>query len=131
MLSIRIARNLLRISSGGAPNGVYNVYVQYYKRHISSNDTPFTVMVKHEGQTDTYDGVMREVGQAVHVCSFTVVNGVPSIPGASTQPPSSGASRPGSSPNDDRKVQLERERDRLQRELDRVNSELNRINNRR
>lgn len=118
--------------SGGAPNGDYNVYVLYYKRHISTNDTPFTVMVKHEGQTDTYDGVMSEVGQAVHICSFTVVNGVPSNPGASIQqPPTPGASQPVSSPDDDRKAQLEQERDRLQRELDRVNNELNRINNRR
>ena len=118
--------------SGGAPNGDYNVYVLYYKRHISTNDTPFTVMVKHEGQTDTYDGVMSEVGQAVHICSFTVVNGVPSNPGSSIQqPPTPGASQPVSSPDDDRKAQLEQERDRLQRELDRVNNELNRINNRR
>lgn len=108
--------------SGKAPNGDYNVYVQYYKRHIDTKDTPFTVMVKHEGQTDTYNGTMSEVGQAVHICSFTVVNGVASNQEDSPPVPSRG---------DDRKAQLEQERDRLQRELDRVNNELNRINNRR
>ena len=113
--------------SGEAPNGNYNVYVLYYKRHTSTNDTPFTVMVKHEGQTDTYPGVMSEVGQAIHVCSFTVEHGV-----ASTLPvrqPS--VQQPVPSPDEGRRTQLEQERDRLQKELDRVNNELNRINNNR
>ena len=60
--------------SGDAPNGDYNVYVLYYKQHISTTNTPFTVMVKHEGQTDSYNGIMSEVGQVVHICSFSVNN---------------------------------------------------------
>ena len=118
--------------AGGAPNGDYNVYVLYYKQHISTTDTPYTVMVKHEGQTDSYSGTMSEVGQAVHVCSFSVVNGVASNANASSQQsPIPGISQPVSSPDEDRRTQLEHERDRLQKELERVNNELNRINNNR
>ncbi len=118
--------------SGGAPNGDYNVYVLFYKQHTSSKDTPYTVNVKHEGQTDTYSGVASEIGQAVHICTFTVVNGVVSNSDVSAPHPSNpGVTQPVSSPDDDRRAQLEQERERLQRELDRVNNELNRINNNR
>ena len=118
--------------SGEAPNGDYNVYVLFYKQHISTTNTPFEVMVKHEGQTDTYSGAMEEVGKAVHVCSFTVRNGVDNNPNSSIQPPSSPSiSQPVTSPDDSRRTKLEQERDRLQRELNRVNDELRRINNNR
>ena len=118
--------------SGGAPNGDYNVYVLFYKQHTSTKDTPYTVNVKHEGQTDTYSGIASEIGHAIHVCTFTVVNGVASNSDASAlQPSAPSSSQPISSPDEERRAKLEKERDRLQRELDRVNNELNRINNNR
>ena len=118
--------------TGKAPSGTYNVYVQYYRQHISTLSTPFTVMVKHEGQTDSYTGTMDKVGQAIHVCSFTVTNGVEPDDEISNQRPTTPRTpEPISNPDDDRRAQLEQERDRLQRELDRVNNELRRINNNR
>ena len=120
--------------AGQAPGGTYNVYVRYYKQHTSKRDTPYTVMVKHEGQVDTYNGTMTEVGEAVHICTFTVSGGTdtPSQPGSSIQnPPISQQPSQPSSEEDQRRIQLEQERDRLQRELDRIENELRRINNNR
>lgn len=136
--------------AGKAPAGTYNVYVRYYRKHISKAETPFAVMVKHGEQTDTYEGTMTEVGETVHICSFTIgdPSSQPANPGSdrgsvqnppSSQQPSqpsqpsagngSDRNNGGNAGNDQRRSQLEQERDRLQRELDRVENELRRLNN--
>lgn len=97
---------------GRAPSGTYNVYLQYYQRHeLGVNETPYQVQVKYGGKTENFQGSIKEEGKAIHITSFTL---------GST----------GSDPlENDRRSQLERDRERLQLELDRVNSELRKIGN--
>ncbi len=101
---------------GSAPDGTYNVYLLYYKRHEANIDeTPYHVKVIYRGTTEDYTGVIRKGDDAIHICSFTLgtVGNNPRDPNIS--------------PINDKRSQLEQERDRLQQELDRVNKELRRI----
>lgn len=102
---------------GSAPNGTYNVYLLYYKQHESGIDeTPYTIKVKHGDKTDEYSGTIKEEGNTIHICTFTLGN-------------ASNTQNPGNPPSTDRHSQLEQERDRLQQKLDRVNRELKKIEN--
>jgi subtilisin family serine protease len=95
-----------------APDGAYNVYLQYYRKHERGiNDTPYRVEVKYGGKTENYDGIIKKEDKVIHICSFTL--GI-----AGNNPPT-----------DDKRVQLEQERNRLQQELDRVNNELRKLEN--
>lgn len=97
---------------GEAPNGTYNVYLKYYRRHESAIDeTPYNIKVMHGGKTDDYSGSIKKSDDAIHVCTFTLRTG-------DANPPSN-----------DRRLRLEQERIRLQDDLDRVNRELQRIEN--
>lgn len=112
---------------GTAPNGTYNVYLQYYKNHVPGiNETPYKVEVKYKDKDEDEDEVVKEYkgkiskeDQPVHICSFTV--------GTTRGSPAN----EGSSPDGSRQSQLEQERNRLQQELERINNELKRIGNRR
>jgi subtilisin family serine protease len=101
----------------GAPNGTYNVYLWYYRRHTSINETPYNIQVKYGEKTEDYNGVIKKEDNTIHICTFTL-----GTAGNSPQ-------NPGSPPADNRRSQLEQERDRLQKELDRVKDELRRIGN--
>jgi subtilisin family serine protease len=101
---------------GGAPNGTYNVYLLYYAKHESAIDeTPYTIKVKYGDKTDEYQGAIKKEDKAINICTFTLGNA-----GNFATPPAN-----------DRRSQLEQERERLQGELDRVNEELKRIGNNR
>jgi hypothetical protein len=109
----------------GAPNGTYNVYLLYYKRHESNMDeTSYTVIVKYGEQTDEYKGVIKKEDNAINICSFTLGDA-----GNIQNPSSSNPNTPDIPSSNDRQSQLEQERERLQQELDRVNEELRRIGN--
>ncbi|GAP71388.1 hypothetical protein SAMD00024442_11_52 [Candidatus Symbiothrix dinenymphae] len=107
-------------AQGGAPNGTYNVYLRYFKKHESNIDeTPYTIKVKHGEKTDEYQGVIKKEDNAINICTFTLGDaGNIQNPGNPSTPPSA-----------NRRSQLEQERNRLQEELARVNAELRRIEN--
>jgi subtilisin family serine protease len=101
-----------------APNGTYNVYLMYFRRHEQAIDeTPYNIKVKYGGKTEDYNGTIRKENKIIHICSFTL--------GTTRNNPQN----PNTPPANDRRSQLEQERDRLQRELDRVNNELRKIEN--
>lgn len=103
---------------GGAPNGTYNVYLLYFRRHESAIDeTPYKVKVKYEGKTEEYSGVIKKEDNTIHICTFTF-----GTTGNNLQ-------NPYTPPANNRRSQLEQERDSLQQELERVNNELHRIGN--
>jgi subtilisin family serine protease len=96
---------------GGAPNGTYNVYLLYYRRHESVIDeTPYNIKIKYDEKTDDYSGMIKKTDDVIHICTFTL-----------------GTIE--SNPQSNRLTQLEQERNRLQQELDRVNDELYKIMN--
>ena len=102
-----------------APDGTYNVYLLYYKKHESTIDeTPYNVKVKYGEKTEDYTGVIKKEDNAIHICSFTL--------GSANNQENPNATTP---PSSNRRSQLEQERDKLQQELDRVNNELRRIGN--
>jgi len=106
--------------SGKAPDGTYNIYLLYYKKHEPAIDeTPYNIKVIYGGKTEEYSGVIKKADNAVHICTFTLGTTVP-------QPTDQNPTSPS---DNERRSQLEQERDRLQRELDRVNNELRRIEN--
>ena len=97
---------------GGAPNGTYNVYLLYYRRHESTLDeTPYIIKVIYGGKSDEYTGTIKKSDDAIHVCTFSL--------GPAESPRST----------DNNRLKLEQERDRLQNELDRVNNEIRKIEN--
>lgn len=109
--------------SGKAPNGTYNVYVLYYRKHESVIDeTPYNVKVKYGSKTEDYSGVIKKEDNAIHICTFTLGTTV-------NNPQNPIAQNPNTPPSNKRRSQLEQERDRLQQELERVNNELRRIGN--
>ena len=104
---------------GGAPNGTYNVYLQYHKQHENKVETPYKVTVKQGNKTDEYTGIIKNEKEIIDICTFTLEDGssVQNPPNTNTPPANS------------RRTELEQERDRLKQELDRVNDELRKINN--
>ncbi len=104
--------------SGTAPNGTYNVYLLYFRKHESTIDeTPYNIKVKYGEKSENYSGVIKKEDNTVHICSFTLGEEGNNI------------QNPNSPPTNERRSKLEQERDRLQKELQRVNNELRRIEN--
>ena len=101
--------------TGGAPQGTYNVYVTYYRKHENVQEVPYKVTVKYGSKTEVYEGTLRSQSDVDHVCSFTL--------GTTSGSGRSSGGRPSS------EAALEQERQRLKAELERVESELNRIRN--
>ncbi|GHU77713.1 hypothetical protein FACS189414_5040 [Bacteroidia bacterium] len=97
---------------GSAPNGTYNVYLLFYKKHTDIQDNSYKIKLKYGTKEEVFEGTISNVGQPIHICTFTL-----------------GAATGNTPPANDRRRQLEQERDRLQSELDRVNNELRRIGN--
>ncbi len=59
--------------TGGAPKGQYKVILTYYARRDNSElKTPYSVMVKHGEEVQTYTGTMTSVNQQVTICTFTI-----------------------------------------------------------
>ena len=108
---------------GGAPNGIYNVYLLYYRRNEPVLDeTPYNIKVKYGGKTEDYSGTIKKEDKIFHICTFTLGTTVNNQQNSIIQ-------NPVIPPANDRRTQLEQERDRLKQELDRVNSELQKISN--
>lgn len=108
---------------GKAPNGMYNVYLLYYGRHEPLIDeTTYNIEVMYGGKTESYSGVIKKHDNAIHICSFTLGTVVNNPHNPITQPPIA-------LPENNRRKQLEEERNRLQQELDRIDDELRRIGN--
>lgn len=108
---------------GSAPNGTYNVYLSYFKKHENVTENSYKIKVKHGDKTDEYTGVINNEKEVIHVCTFTLGNN-------NSQNSAPNETNPNILPPDNnRRSQLEQERDRLQQELDRVNKELKRIGN--
>jgi len=98
---------------GTAPDGTYNVYLQYYKKHETTIDeTPYTIKVKYGNKTEEFKGVIKKEDKIIHITSFSLGDG--------------GSNRNSTVPNNKR-LQLEQERERLKRELERVNNELQKL----
>ena len=57
---------------GTAPNGTYNVYLLYFKRHLKINNTPYKITVKYGNKTKHFEGIIKREKDAIHVCSFTL-----------------------------------------------------------
>lgn len=101
---------------GSAPNGTYNVYLLYYKKHESGIDeTPYNIKVKYGDKMEEYKGTIKKEDKTIHISTFTL-----GTARTDTQ-------NPNSPPSNSRRSQLEQERERLQKEIDRVNKELKRI----
>jgi len=110
---------------GRAPNGTYNIYLLYYRRHEPQIDsTPYNIKVKYGEKTEDYSGEIKKEDKVIHICSFTL-----GTAGSNQQNPI--AQTPNTLPANDKKAQLEQKRDRLQQELERVNNELRRLENNR
>jgi hypothetical protein len=101
--------------TGGAPGGTYNVYLSYYRKHTTTNDSPYKIKVKYGNKTEEFTGTIKEEDGTLLIGSFTLGNGTG--PG---QPPASG---------NERKNELLREMDRLRKQLDLLERELGSINN--
>ncbi len=98
---------------GTAPQGTYNVYLQYYKKHESAiNETPYTIQVKYGGKTEEFNGAIKKEDKIIHITTFTLGTGV---------------SNPNTGNANDKRLRLEQERERLERELERVNNELQKL----
>lgn len=101
---------------GSAPNGTYNVYLLYYKKHeLSINETAYSVKVTSNGKTQEYKGVIRKEDKPIHITSFIVGK----IRGKSINQDSPAVN--------DRYMELQQERNRLEKELERIKNELSRI----
>jgi len=93
-------------TSGSAPNGTYNVYLVYYKKHIEINETPYKITVKYADKTEVFTGKIKREDNSIPICSFTL--------GYANNSPPSGRS----------KDELLREREKLQKQLDQIDREL-------
>jgi subtilisin family serine protease len=59
--------------TGGAPKGKYSVYLLYYKIHeTNTNETPYTITVKHGVKTENFQGSIKKADSIVHICTFTL-----------------------------------------------------------
>ena len=98
--------------TGGAPNGTYNVYLVYYKKHIEINETPYKITVKYGDKTEVFTGKIKREDNSIPICTFTLGD-------ANNSSPPSGRS----------KDELLREREKLQKQLDQIDRELREIRN--
>ncbi len=110
--------------TGGAPNGTYNVYLLYFKKHEPNiNETPYAIKVKYGGKTEEYVGVIKKEDNSLHICSFSLGNG-----NNIQNPPNTLPNNP-NLPENDRRNALLQQRERLQQELDRIDRELRSFGN--
>jgi len=98
--------------TGGAPNGSYNVYLVYYKKHLEINETPYKITVKYGDKTEVFTGKIKREDNSIPICTFTLGD-------ANNSSPPSGRS----------KDELLREREKLQKQLDQIDRELREIGN--
>jgi len=103
--------------TGSAPNGTYNVYLVYYKKHETEiNATSYTITAKYGDKTEKFKGIISKQDSTQHICTFTLGSV------SNSQNPQNP-----DTPTNNRKNNLLLERERLQRELDRVDRELREI----
>lgn len=93
---------------GAAPNGNYNVYLVYYKKHITVNETPYKITVNYGSKTEVFSGKIKIEDESIPICSFTL-----------------GDEQKTNNPLIDKsKESLLRERVKLQRQLNQIDNEL-------
>jgi hypothetical protein len=110
----------------GAPNGTYNVYLLYYKKHETNiNETPYAIKVKYGNKTEDFNGVIKKEDKAMHICTFTLGDG-----NNIQNPPNTNPDNP-NIPENDRRNSLLKQREQLQQELDRIDRELRSLGNHR
>lgn len=98
--------------TGGAPNGTYHVYLNYYQKHENPEETPYHILVKYGEKKEEFNGTVKNKYDQLHICSF-VLGG-----SSSAQPPSD--------PVQSRtREELLEERERKKRELEEIERKLN------
>ena len=98
--------------SGGAPNGTYNVYLVYYKKHLEINETPYKIKVKHGDKTEVFSGNIMLENNSIPICTFVIGEGKHLTP-----------------PTGRSEDELLLEREKLQNQLDKIDRELRKIKN--
>jgi subtilisin family serine protease len=106
---------------GKAPNGVYEVYLYYYKQHEPDlNETEYKITAKYGGKIQNFMGKIKQADGRKPICTFILGNvSNPRMPANPDNPPSPGG----------RKDNLLRERERLQKQIEDIDRKLNGINN--
>ncbi len=99
---------------GGAPNGTYSVFLLYYKKHTTTNETPYKITVKYGNKTEEFSGTIKREGDSIPICTFTLGNV------SNPQNPDN----PSTLPTRDRRNELQRKRDELQRQLNEIDRQL-------
>lgn len=98
---------------GAAPNGTYNISLTYYKKYEQNIDqTEYNIIVKYNGKTEEYKGVISQADKKTNICSFTI--GEPT----KNDPPNG---------NKTKKELLEQEKERLQKEIEKIERDLNNL----
>lgn len=99
----------------GAPEGIYNIYLQYYKQQEADIDeTPYHIQVNYGEETKEFKGLIKKEDKIIQIGSFAL-----GTTENNAQTPSV----------IDKRLKLEKERNQLQQELDRVNKELKKLLN--
>ena len=57
---------------GTAPKGTYKVYLLYFKRHTNIKETPYKIKVNYGNKTKLFEGIIKNEGEAINICSFTL-----------------------------------------------------------
>lgn len=100
---------------GSAPNGTYQVYLVYYKRHEPAiNETAYKITTKYGEKTEEFNGQIKKDDGRIHICTF--------IFGDASNPQN--PNNPNTPPTDKRRDELKRDRERLQRQLDEIDRQL-------
>lgn len=106
--------------SGGAPDGTYNVYLMYYKRHDTNiSDTPYTISVKYGDKIEEVIGIIKEKDNNKHIYSFTLGSNNSTL----------NTNNSNSSNLNYRRNKLLKEKDLLKLELHKIDRELKEIIN--
>ena len=96
---------------GGVPSGSYNVYLSYYRKHTSTLDIPYRIVIKTKESQKEFKGVISKEHQIIHICTFENGNM--------------------NQNNTQRRAELEQQKVRLKNELEIINNELINIRNNR
>jgi len=99
---------------GTAPNGTYNVYLIYYKKHINIDETPYKITVKYGGKTEEFTGTIKLENKSIPICSFTLGG-------------SNSSNNTEQNSTNKRREELLKDRGDLQNQLNRIDQELQNI----
>jgi subtilisin family serine protease len=96
-----------------APNGTYNVYLIYSKKHVESKETAYNVTIKYGDKIEKFSGNIKVANdkKLIPICSFTLGNVANQ---KKSNPPS----------NNKSKEDLLIERDNLQKRIEQIERDL-------